>query len=112
MAARFAKMAANAAASFARSALVASAPQSAVLSQRSRVVNLMSIAQRPYSAPLASPFSVYGARSFCLSASASTTAGTVASVVGEELKYEQENYSKPAVSFGQETNDIFSGGFS
>lgn len=94
MAGRFAKMAANLLASGARYSAAKVCPQNSAAAQRTKLVNVVAAPHRLFAAPLTSSSSASHLRAFSVSAS---SAERVSSVVAEELKYEQDNYTKPEV---------------
>ena len=101
MAARLAKMAANMAATFSRSAIVASGrAQSQIAAGSGRLAPGCVFPVRAFRSPLcAAPGTKI--RDFSASAappaSAPETVAPIVDVVKEELSYEKENYAKPQV---------------
>ena len=94
MAGRFAKMAANLLASSARCSAAKLCTQNSAATQRTKLTNVLAAPHRLFAAPLTSSSSAPHLRAFSVSASSSDR---VSSVVAEELKYEQDNYTKPEV---------------
>jgi sulfite reductase alpha subunit-like flavoprotein len=94
---RLAKMAATFAASAARSSLTKQCVQSNNAVQRTKLMNVLAAPHRLFAATLTSTCSAPNLRAFSISASASASADKVSTVVAEELKYEQDNYTKPEV---------------
>lgn len=97
MASRIAKMAATFAASAARCSLAKQCAQSNNVVQRTKLMNVLAAPHRLFAAPLTCTCSTPNLRAFSVSAAASTSTDRVSNVVAEELKYEQENYTKPEV---------------
>ena len=60
-------------------------------------MNVLAAPHRLFAAPLTSTCSTPHLRAFSISASSSGSADKVSTVVAEELKYEQDNYTKPEV---------------
>ncbi|CAL8464435.1 g3970 [Coccomyxa elongata] len=85
-------MAANLLASGARYSAAKLCTQNSASSQRTKLVNVLAAPHRLFAAPLTSSSSAPHLRAFSVSAS---SAERVSSVVAEELKYEQDNYTKP-----------------
>lgn len=103
MAARtVAKMAARLAAHTARASAAGLRSNSVLFVHRQRFSGLAAIAHRSFGGTAHQPLHL---RSF--SASASVAATDVAAIVSEELKYEQENYTKPVISLWQSTRLMY-----